>query len=88
MKSATIPPLRVTPDLRADVESVLEKGETLSGFVEDALRRQIDYRRTQKEFIARGLAARDDARKKNAYVSAEKSLAALDRIIEKRRPKP
>jgi hypothetical protein len=42
MKSATIPSLRVTPDLRAAAESVLEEGETLSAFVETSLRRQID----------------------------------------------
>lgn len=85
MKTATIPPLRVTPALRTDVESVLAEGESLSSFVEESLRREIDYRRTQKEFIARGLAARDQARRSGEYVSAEASLAALDAIIEQQR---
>jgi len=41
-KSRTIPPLRVSEQLRADVESVLEPGETLSAFLMDAVSRSID----------------------------------------------
>ena len=57
MKTTTIPPLRVSPELRKQAEGVLEQGETLSGFVLDALNRSIEYRRTRQEFIARGLAS-------------------------------
>ena len=32
MKTATFPSLRVEPELREAAESVLEEGETLSGF--------------------------------------------------------
>lgn len=85
MKSATIPPLRVTPALREAAESVLREGETLSGFLEEALRQQIERRRTQEEFIARGLAARDMAREQGAYASKDHSLAALDAILERRK---
>jgi len=35
MKTATIPPLRVDPELRKSVENLLNKGETLSSFVID-----------------------------------------------------
>ena len=56
MKTATIPSLRVDPELRQAAESVLEKGETLSSFVEQSLRTSIEHRRMQREFIARGLA--------------------------------
>ena len=41
MKTTTIPSLRVSPDLRKQAEDVLEQGETLSGFVLDALTRSI-----------------------------------------------
>jgi hypothetical protein len=34
MKTATIPSVRVEPELRAEVESLLSEGETLSQFVE------------------------------------------------------
>jgi len=62
MKSATIPPLRVTPDLRHDAQSVLREGETLSRFVEQSLRKHIEHRKIQREFIARGLAVCDQAK--------------------------
>jgi predicted transcriptional regulator len=86
MKSATIPPLRVTPDLRADVESVLKDGETLSNFVEESLRSHILHRKAQQEFIARGMASRESAKKTGKYFTAEESLAALDAILEKHKP--
>lgn len=85
MKSATIPPLRVTPELRQAAESVLREGETLSGFVESSLVRQIAFRKSQQEFIARGLASRENARKSGKYFSKEESLAALDAIVDKHR---
>ena len=83
MKSATLPPLRVTPDLRADVEGVLEKDETLSSFIESALRRQINFRRNQKEFIARGLAARDEARSTGVYFTQEEVMTSLQTILKR-----
>jgi hypothetical protein len=85
MKSATIPPLRVTPELRQAAESVLREGETLSGFVESSLVKQIEFRKSQQEFIARGLASREKARKSGKYFSKEESLAALDAILDKHR---
>ncbi|WP_280142671.1 YlcI/YnfO family protein [Variovorax sp. CF079] len=36
MKSAQLPPVRVTPAVRHQIESVLHDGETLSQFVEQA----------------------------------------------------
>lgn len=83
MKSATIPPLRVTPEFRQAAESVLRDGESLSAFVEDSLNRQIEYRQLQKDFIAKGLAAKDAARRTGKYVSKAESLAALDAILER-----
>lgn len=77
MKTATIPPLRVTQSLRDDAESVLHEGETLSNFIEESLKANIARRRVQDEFIARGLASRDDARRTNDYVDAETVLGEL-----------
>ena len=85
MKSATIPPLRVTPELRQAAESVLQDDESLSAFVEISLIRQIAFRKMQQEFIARGLAAREASKQDGNYVSKEDSLAALDAILDKRR---
>lgn len=82
MKSATIPPLRVTPDLRSAAEDVLREGETLSNFVEESLRSQIERRRVQQEFIARGLAARAEARAKSIYYSQAEVMASLRGILK------
>ncbi len=81
MKTATIPSLRVDPELRSAVKDVLQKGETLSSFVEQSLRANLEHRLLQSEFIARGLASRDEARKTGEYVTAEKVLAELDAML-------
>jgi predicted transcriptional regulator len=80
MKSATIPSLRVKPELRQAAESVLKEGETLSGFVEEAVRRNVEYRRTQQAFIDRGLAGREAARESGEYVAA---AAVLDKLSKR-----
>ena len=77
MKTATIPSVRVEPDFRAEVESVLEDGETLSGFVEASVRATVERRRMQAEFVARGLRARDESRQVGRYIDAD---AMLDRL--------
>jgi len=71
MKSSTIPSLRVEPDLRQAAENVLREGETLSSFMEESLRAGILYRKARKEFIARGLASKDEARQTGEYYSVE-----------------
>ncbi len=59
--------------------------ESKSTDVESSLVKAIEFRKTQKEFIARGLAARQSSRQAGDYVGKEKSLAALDAILEKHR---
>lgn len=83
MKTTTIPPLRVSPELRKLAENVLEQGETLSSFVLDALNRSIEYRRTRQEFIARGLASSALAKKTGKYVSAAAVVNKLERRLAK-----
>ena len=83
MKTTTIPPLRVSPDLRKEAEAVLEEGETLSGFMLDAVTRSIEYRKTRQEFIARGLRSAAKARKSGRYVSADRVLDKLERRLAK-----
>ncbi|MDQ0133148.1 hypothetical protein J2T08_001049 [Neorhizobium galegae] len=85
MKTATIPSLRVDPELRAAAESVLKEGETLSAFVENSLRAQINYRRTQAEFIARGLASLAEAERTGVYYSAEEVLGELKSMLDAKR---
>lgn len=70
MKTATLPSLRVEPELREAAEAVLQEGESLSSLMEQSLRDAVNRRRMQAEFIARGLAARDEARRKGVYYDA------------------
>jgi len=88
MKNATIPSVRVEPEFRAEVESVLGEGETLSQFVEAAVRASVERRRIQSEFIARGLRSRDAARRSGDYVDAEVVLADLQRKLAVARKQP
>ena len=81
MKNTTIPPLRVSQALRKQAESVLEEGETLSGFVLEVLNRNIEYRKTRQEFITRGLASAARSKKTGKYVSADRLIAKLSRRL-------
>lgn len=82
MKSATIPPLRVTPELRNDAESMLREGESLSSFVEESLRRHVERRKLQKEFMARGLASREGAKSSGQYASKDEVMDSLRSILK------
>lgn len=87
MKSSTIPSLRVTPQFRHDAESVLHEGESLSAFVETSLREEIERRKTQKEFIARGLAVREAAKSSGQYASKDEVMGSLRSILAAQREK-
>jgi predicted transcriptional regulator len=83
MKSATIPSLRVEPELRTAAEDVLEEGETLSSFVEQSIRDGVQRRQAQREFIARGLKSRNAAIRNQDYVPAGRVLQRLDGMLQK-----
>lgn len=86
MKTTTLPSVRVAGELRAAVESVLGEGETLSAFLLESVQLNIGRREARREFIARGLHARDEAPASDEYVDAEEMLARLDATLaEKRR---
>ncbi|PKO94190.1 MAG: prevent-host-death protein [Betaproteobacteria bacterium HGW-Betaproteobacteria-10] len=81
MKTASFPPLRTTPELRQAAEQILDEGETLSSFVEQAIRDSIDRRQHQHEFIARGLRSRDTARQSGKYVNADAVVGRLEQML-------
>lgn len=81
MKTATFPPLRTTPELRLAAEQILQEGETLSSFVEQAIRESIVRRQSQQAFIARGLRSRDEARQTGKYVSADAVIGRLEKML-------
>jgi len=87
MKSATLPPLRVAPELREAAQSVLQDGESLSGLMEKSLRSEVSRRRNQAEFIARGLAARDEAERTGVYYTVDEVMGSLRDILAEAKAK-
>jgi len=77
MKSAQLPPVRVEPAVRAEIESVLRQGETLSQFVESAAIQAAQRRKSQQEFLARGRASLTRAEKAGEYYSAKDALDSM-----------
>jgi hypothetical protein len=84
MKSAQLPPVRVTPSVRQQIERVLHDGETLSQFVEKAAVEAAERRKAQQEFLARGRASVARARKTGEYYSADEVLAAMQKRLDAR----
>ena len=80
MKTATIPPVRIEPELRDQLEQVLAEGESLAAFVESAVRASVHQRQAQAEFVRRGLASLARAREQGSYVSAD---GAVERLAAK-----
>jgi Arc/MetJ-type ribon-helix-helix transcriptional regulator len=83
MKTASLPSLRVDPELREAAESVLQDGESLSSFIEASVRETIERRRIRTEFIARGLASREESRRTGIYYSVDDVRARLDEKLAK-----
>ena len=87
MKSATIPPIRVEPEFRREIESMLDEGESLSEFVEASLRSTVAWRRTQDAFLARSHAAIEHTVREGGGVSPEQLLAEMRKRLEAARRK-
>jgi predicted transcriptional regulator len=81
MKTAAIPSLRVTPELRAAAVSLLTEGETLSSFVEQSIRESVERRRARQAFLARGMDSREEALRTGEYYPAEQIHAELDALL-------
>jgi hypothetical protein len=88
VKSAVIPQIRVEPELRAELESVLQPGETLTDFVEASVRNAIAFRRVQTSFHARAQAASEEYHRTGVSVPVETVLERLQSKLDARRKKP
>jgi hypothetical protein len=82
MKTATIPPIRVAPAFRSEVEAVLIPGESLSVFVENAIRETVARRKNQSEFLQRGIAAIEETKRGSGGIAAEVVLGRLETKLE------
>lgn len=77
MKTSTFPSLRVSPELRSDTENALQEGESLSAFMELAIRNQIEQRRLQNAFVAKAMASRARAKESGDYRPAAEVMDRL-----------
>lgn len=87
MKTATFPSLRVDPGLRQAAEEALLEGESLSSFVEESIRANIERRQVQSEFIVRGLASGNSARRTDNYIAADAVVKGLERRLAQAKAK-
>jgi hypothetical protein len=78
MKTATLPPIRVAPDFRLELEGVLEQGESLSQFMESAVRATVAKRKNQAEFIRRGIEAIEVTKREGGGIPAAVVVAKLE----------
>ncbi len=85
LKTAAFPTLRVEPALRDAAESVLREDETLITLIETSVRETIQRRRLQREFIARGLRAREELQRTGVTHAAEAVHPELQRRLDARR---
>ena len=93
MKTATLPSIRVEPGLRDQLKGVLREDESLSAFVESAVRETLQRRLDQAAFLQRGINALAAAQRTGQYVSAQAvvrkladKLAAAEQMLRQRKP--
>lgn len=84
MKTAVIPQVRVAPELRADLDSVLLPGETLTDFVEQSVRSAVEFRRVQTDFSARCDASLAQFERTGVSVAADVVLSKLEAKVAAR----
>ncbi|MFN7694698.1 MAG: YlcI/YnfO family protein [Burkholderiales bacterium] len=85
MKTATLPSLRVSPELREATESVLRDGETVSSLMETAVRDLVHRRQVRAEFLRRGIESLEEYHRTGVSYSAEEVHDELERMLEARR---
>lgn len=86
MRTATLPAVRVSPDTRSLIESVLREDETLSTFIEQTLKQQALRRKEDAAFYAEAL--RRSALLKSGKmktITAEESIRRLREQLAKKK---
>ena len=77
-RTATLPPIRVAPETKASLEGVLRDGESLTQFIESAVRSEAQYRAEQKTAVARAKRALRSAEKSVGLMRPEEFLAGME----------
>ena len=85
MKTAALPPVRIEPDLRQELEAVLGEGESISAFVAGAVRGAGADRRAPADFLAHGEAPSGRDQRTGQARTAEEVFDRLEARISARR---
>jgi hypothetical protein len=85
MKTATLPAVRVDPELRLEAESVLDEGESLSDFIAGCVRSGVAWRRTQGAFLRRAEDAVERGVRDGGGISPEEMLKRMDDRLDEAR---
>lgn len=64
-------------EFHAAAESVLREGETVADLIDRSARAEVEYRREQSAFVARGLAALEEAERTSIWYSTEDVLSMM-----------
>lgn len=78
-RSATLPPIRVTPETKASLEAALREGESLTQFIETAVCREAEFRAEQNAAVARAKMALRAADEGVGLMTADDFLAGMTR---------
>ena len=81
-RTATLPPIRITPENKASLEAVLREGESLTQFIENAVRSEAEYRTEQKAAVARARKALRAAEKGAGLMTVDDLMAGMQRRAE------
>jgi hypothetical protein len=84
MKTAQLPPVRVEPAVRAEIEDALHEGESLSEFVGAAALQAARRRKAEQEFLARGRSSLANAKKTGEFYPLRGVLDEMQARLEAR----
>lgn len=86
MRTATLPAVRVSPDTRNLIESVLREGESLSTFIEQTAKQQAMRRKEDDAFYAEALRRSALVKAgKMKTISADESIRRLREQLAKKK---
>jgi hypothetical protein len=77
MKSTQLPPVRVAPAVRQEIERCLEEGETLSQFIEKAAVGAARARIAEQAFLERGRSSLRKALRTGEVYPAAEALSGM-----------
>lgn len=83
VRSASLPAVRITPELKQQLEGVLADGETVSALVERAVRGEIERRIMEDEFRQLGIQAIERVEAGGAYLTAEEVRGKLEAKLQR-----